>query len=159
MCSEQNIIEQFYEAFQKADAEKMTNCYHDEVVFEDPAFGILEGDRAKNMWRMLCESSKDLKIEISNVKIKNDSATAHWEAHYTFSRTGRKVHNIIDATFKLKDGKIVEHIDTFNLHKWAKQALGLKGTILGGTSFFREKLNTQVNNLLTKYEKKITSKK
>lgn len=54
-----NIIENFYEAFANLDAETMVSYYHDDIVFEDPAFGILKGNRAKNMWRMLCESQKN----------------------------------------------------------------------------------------------------
>jgi len=147
-------IEQFYTAFQNKDAEKMVACYHDDIVFEDPAFGILKGEKAKNMWRMLCTNSKDLNISFSNVETNENSGKAHWEARYTFSQTGRKVHNVIDAEFEFSNGKIIKHIDHFNLHKWAKQALGLKGLLLGGTSFFKKKLNQQTNNLLTKFEQK-----
>ncbi len=145
-------IEQFYTAFQNKDAEKMVACYHDDIVFEDPAFGILKGEKAKNMWRMLCANSKDLSIAFSKVEVNEDTGKAHWEARYTFSQTGRKVHNVIDAEFEFNNGKIIKHNDNFNLHKWAKQALGLKGLLLGGTSFFKKKLNQQTNNLLTKFE-------
>lgn len=145
-------IENFYTAFQNLDAEKMTSFYHDNIEFEDAAFGKLDGDRAKNMWRMLCQNAKDLKVEFSDITINGNNATAHWEAYYTFSKTGRKVHNIIDASFEFKDGKISKHTDTFNLHKWAKQAMGFKGLLLGGTAFFKKKLNQQTNVLLDKFE-------
>jgi ketosteroid isomerase-like protein len=145
-------IEQFYTAFQNQDAEKMVACYHDDIVFEDPAFGILKGEKAKNMWRMLCANSKDLNITFSNVETNENSGKAHWEARYTFSKTGRKVHNVIDAEFEFSNGKIIKHNDNFDLHKWAKQALGFKGLLLGGTSFFKKKLNQQTNSLLTKFE-------
>lgn len=151
----QQLVETFYTAFKNLDSETMVSCYHDDVTFKDPAFGILKGERAKNMWRMLCESQKgkDFVVEASNIVGSNDKVTAHWEAHYTFSRTGRKVHNIINAEFEFKDGKIIKHIDHFNLHKWAKQAIGLKGFFFGGTSFFKNKLHSQTNQLLSKYEK------
>ncbi len=150
------LIEKFYTAFQNLDAEKMCACYHDTIEFEDPAFGKLHGDKAKNMWRMLCQNAKDLKIEFSDIIIDGNTATTHWEAYYTFSKTGRKVHNSIDATFEFKDNKISKHTDTFNLHKWAKQAMGFKGLLLGGTSFFKNKLNEQTNILLEKFEAKHT---
>jgi len=151
-----NAIDKFYKAFNNLDAETMVSCYHDDIVFQDPAFGILKGNRAKNMWRMLCESqkNKDFQVQYSNVDISEDKGSASWEAFYTFSKTGRKVHNIIEARFEFKDGKIIKHTDTFNLHKWSKQALGLKGLILGGTTFFKNKLNAQTNRLLDKFEKK-----
>ena len=62
------IINKFYESFQKLDSNGMVDCYHQDIVFEDPAFGILKGERAKNMWRMLCENQKgkDFKLLFSN---------------------------------------------------------------------------------------------
>jgi len=147
------LVETFYSAFKNLDAETMVNCYHEEVVFEDPAFGILKGVQAKNMWRMLCESQKgkDFKIIYSNIEADNLKGKAHWEAFYTFSKTGRKVHNVIDAQFEFKEGKIIKHTDTFNLYKWSKQAFGLTGFFLGWTRFFKNKLNAQTNSLLTKF--------
>ena len=46
----------------------MVVCYHDEIEFEDPAFGILKGEKARNMWRMLCANARDLKIEYSVIE-------------------------------------------------------------------------------------------
>lgn len=151
----EHVIQKFYNAFTKLDAATMTSCYHDDIVFEDPAFGVLKGDRAKNMWRMLCESQKDKDFQVtySNIKISEHKGSASWEAFYTFSKTGRKVHNIIEARFEFKEGKIIKHTDTFNLHKWSKQALGLKGFVLGKTKYFSNKLKAQTNRLLDKYEK------
>ena len=127
----------------------MVSFYHDEVVFTDPAFGNLKGVRAKNMWRMLCGNAQDFKLEYSQVS----EHSAYWEANYTFSKTGRRIHNKIDAFFEFKDGKIIKHLDSFNIHKWASQAIGFKGWLLGGTSYFKRKLNAQTNRLLEKYEK------
>ena len=150
------VIEKFYQAFHELDAEGMAECYHPDVVFEDPAFGVLHGEKAGNMWRMLCNAQKgkdDFKVEFSNIRQEGDHWAAHWEAHYEFSKTGRRVHNKIDASFQFKDGKIIDHRDHFNLRKWASQALGFQGALLGGTGFFRKKLNAQTNHLLEKYEK------
>ena len=151
-----SIIEKFYEAFDQLDAETMVSYYHKDIVFEDPAFGVLKGEQAKNMWRMLCSSQKKdrFKVRASNITTNQYNGSVHWEAHYIFSKTGRKVHNEIDASFEFKDGKIIKHTDHFNLHNWAKQALGFKGYLIGGTSFFRRKLKSQTNSLLKKFEKK-----
>lgn len=149
------LINSFYDAFQNLDGKKMVSFYHKDIIFEDPAFGILEGNRAKAMWQMLCESQKgkNFRVEVSDIT----ENTAHWEAFYNFSKTGRKVHNKIDAQFEFKDGLIIKHIDTFNLHNWAKQAMGFKGWLLGNTSFFKRKLQSQTNYLLDSYinEKKL----
>ncbi|WP_426430292.1 nuclear transport factor 2 family protein [Winogradskyella sp. HB-48] len=152
-----DLISSFYEAFHQLDANKMVSCYHKDIVFEDPAFGILEGERARAMWQMLCESQKGKDFRVKATNITENSA--HWEAFYTFSKTERKVHNKIDATFEFKDGLIIKHIDVFNLHNWAKQAIGFKGWLLGGTYFFKKKLQSQTNYLLNKFmaEKKLSN--
>ena len=151
-----SVIGNFYEAFKNLDAEGMVACYHNDVVFEDPAFGILHGDKAKNMWRMLCatQKGKDFYVAPSNISFENKIGKAHWEAKYKFGKTGRKVHNKIDAEFEFKDGKIIKHKDSFNLYKWSQQALGFNGYLLGWTPFFKNKLQTKTNNLLSSFEQK-----
>jgi hypothetical protein len=37
----------------------------------------------------------------------------------------------IEARFVFRDGKIAEHRDHFDLWRWARQALGSKGLLLG----------------------------
>ena len=145
------LITKFYEAFSKLDSETMVSCYHEDVVFSDPAFGTLQGKRAAAMWIMLCKNAKDFSVEFSQIESTKTSGEAHWEATYTFSKTGRKVINKIDAKFDFKDGKISKHSDFFNLHTWAKQAMGFQGFLLGGTSFFRKKLQQQTNRMLDKF--------
>jgi ketosteroid isomerase-like protein len=150
----ENIIEQFYDAFQNLDAEKMISLYHPEIVFEDPAFGKLKGKRAENMWRMLCcsQKGKDFRISYNISHYDHKNAKANWEAFYTFSKTGRKVHNKISASFVMKEGLIIKHLEDFNLYSWSKQALGLKGFLLGNTSFFKNQLNQQTNKLLDDFD-------
>ncbi|MCA0133449.1 nuclear transport factor 2 family protein [Winogradskyella alexanderae] len=156
---DKQTIEKFYNAFSNLDAVKMTDSYHDDITFTDPAFGVLKGQRAKAMWHMLCDSQKekDFRIIYSDVSAKNNLGNAYWEAFYTFSKTGRKVHNKIEASFEFKDGLIINHTDVFSLHKWAKQALGFKGFVLGRTKYFQNKLKAQTNSLLDRYmnEKKL----
>jgi len=151
-----NIIEEFYDAFSNLDAESMVKYYHPDVVFQDPAFGELKGARAKNMWRMLCHSQKGkgFKVKYNVIDFNTNKSNAEWEAFYTFSQTGRKVHNKISASFVIENGLIVEHIDKFNLYSWSKQAMGIKGFLLGNTSFFRNKLQQKTNSLLNKFEEK-----
>ena len=125
------LIDTFYAAFAKRDAETMAACYHPDIWFSDPVFLDLRGPRAGNMWRMLCQRATTLAIEYSGISADDTTGKAHWEARYDFTATGRKVHNIIDARFEFKDGKIVRHADTFDLWRWAGMALGPKGTFLG----------------------------
>lgn len=148
------LIEKFYTSFASNDIEGMLDCYHPNVQFEDPAFGKLQGDRAKNMWRMLLITGKgNTKVTYSNVKADEKTGAANWRAEYIFSQTGRNVINHVSAKFEFKDGKIIKHTDHFNLHTWAKQAMGTTGLLLGWTSFFKGKLQKRTNGLLDKFEK------
>lgn len=145
------LIETFYTGLSNLDTETMISCYHDDVVFEDPGFGKLKGDRAKGMWRMLCKNARNFRVEFSQVEANDQKGSAHWEAWYSFSKTGRSVHNKIDAQFEFKDGKIIKHTDHFNLHRWASQAIGWKGALLGWTGFFKKKLIAQTNKMLDNF--------
>lgn len=148
----QELIQKFYTCFQKGDSKGMTECYHDEIIFHDPAFGELRGEKAKKMWEMLLERSKgELKIEFSDVKTDDKKGSANWIAKYKFAQTGRNVVNVIHAEFEFKDGKIIKHTDHFSLWKWSRQALGWKGWLLGWTGFMRGKIHQQTNGLLRKY--------
>lgn len=159
MQTNEEVITRFYTAFQKLDHQKMNSCYSDDIVFNDPAFGLLRGDEAKCMWEMLCKNAKDFSLTFSNIQLLDEEyATCNWIATYTFSKTGRKVVNNIKAFMKLKDGKIIEHSDAFKLSKWAAQALGFKGVLLGWTGFMKRKIqNNARKNLIAFIEKKNAS--
>ena len=83
------------------------------------------------MWAMLCARGKDLALEWRDVRADDRTGSAHWEPRYTFSATGRPVHNVIDAEFSFRDGRIAAHVDRFDLWRWSRMALGAKGTLLG----------------------------
>lgn len=133
------LIEDFYRAFQVRDYEGMCACYHPEIHFRDPVFMDLHGGEARAMWHMLCERGKDLVIEFGKVQAGEKGGSAHWEARYTFS-TGRKVHNVIDATFEFREGKIVRHEDVFDLWRWSRQALGPMGMVLGWSPMVKNRV-------------------
>ena len=143
MHPNEQLVTDFYSALQRRDADAMIACYHPDVRFSDPVFTDLHGARAGAMWTMLCARGKDLKVEFRDVSANDTTGSAHWEAWYTFSQTGKKVHNVIDATFVFRDGKIAEHTDDFDLHRWASQAIGTAGRIFGGFGFFQEKLRAR----------------
>ena len=146
------LITSFYQSFAKGDAEGMVACYHNNIQFKDPAFGVLKNEDAKNMWRMLIGRNKgNIHITFSNVEANETTGSANWEANYVFSATNRKVINLVSAQFEFKDGKIIRHTDSFDIFKWTKQALGLKGYLLGWTSFMQHKIQQQSNSLLKKY--------
>ena len=151
----QPLITAFYTAFANHDAAAMAACYHPEAVFNDEAFVNLRGKEPGLMWKMLIERSKGkLKISFSNVYASAEKGSADWVAEYEFSATGRKVINQIHAEFEFKDGLLYRHTDTFNLHRWAAQAMGFKGRLLGGFGFFRRKVQQNARLALDKYIQK-----
>jgi ketosteroid isomerase-like protein len=154
MNANEDTIRRFYTAFQQRDAGTMAACYGPDVKFSDPVFTDLRGASAGAMWKMLCERGKDLKIEFRDVRADATTGSAHWEAWYTFSASGRKVHNIIDATFEFRDGKIVSHTDRFDLHRWAGLALGLPGKLLGWTPLLQNKIRAMARKGLDDYQAK-----
>lgn len=131
MHAHAKLIETFYAAFAQRDAAAMAKCYHPDIVFTDPVFPLLKGPEAVAMWTMLCSRAQEFSLEYSAVVADELGGTAHWEAKYLFSKTGRKVHNKIDALFAFKDGLIVRHMDRFSFWRWAAQALGPIGALMG----------------------------
>jgi len=127
------LITRFYTALGRHDGATMAACYAGEATFSDPVFTGLSGEEPGRMWRMLCKRGKDLTVVFDGVEASDTAGKAHWVATYTFSGTGNRVINDIQASFVFKDGKIVAHRDVFDLYKWARQALGLKGLLLGWT--------------------------
>ena len=134
------VIERFYTAFNNADGPAMSACYTPDVRFSDPVFPDLRGPRAGAMWEMLTETPGDLKVELLEHDADATKGSAHWRAHYTFTQTGRPVVNDIQATFRFREGLISEHHDDFNFHRWAKQALGPVGLLLGWTPMVKAKV-------------------
>lgn len=152
-----DLIQKFYTSFQTRNADGMNACYHAEAVFSDPAFGTLKGRQVTSMWRMLCERGKDLVIQFGDVRADDEKGNACWEAWYSFSKSGRRVHNIIDASFAFQGGKIIRHTDRFNLWSWSSEALGPLGTFLGWTPFVQSAIRKEACHGLENFIEKQTA--
>ncbi len=100
---------------------------------------------------MLTAAAQDLKIIFEDVNASGAEGSCRWQAWYTFSRTGKKVHNVIDAHFEFKDGKIFRHQDYFDLWRWSRMALGAPGVFLGWSPLIKNKIRTTARNGLTKF--------
>lgn len=92
---------------------------------------------------MLTIRAKDFSLTFDNVRADERSGGAHWVATYLFNQTGRVVINDIQARFVFRDGKICEHHDSFEMWQWARQALGMKGLLLGWTPWLQGKVRAQ----------------
>lgn len=153
MTANEKTLVKFYSAFANANASTMSECYHPDIAFRDPVFGLLKGANVSKMWKMLIEGSKGvLKIDVSDIKADEYVGSAQWTASYTFSKTNRKVVNVIQARFHFKDGLIIKHTDDFDIWKWSKQAFGIKGVLFGWTGYMHRKIHEKAVSSLKKYK-------
>lgn len=151
MHPNETLIHSFYQAFQRKDYEAMKQCYHPEAVFNDEVFRNLNAYEAGMMWEMLIKNGRDLELEYSGVEAGGTSGRAVWTARYSFSKAKRKVVNTIHASFEFRDGKIIRHTDRFGFYRWARQAFGLPGLLLGWTGWFKGQVRARVKERLREY--------
>src|SRR4051794_35333106 len=132
------LIERFYSAFAARDGDAMAACYSPDARFSDPVFTDLRGAEPGAMWRMLTRRADDLTVDLVEHEADGTGhGSARWLARYTFTETGRRVTNDVRASFRFADGLIAEHRDEFDFHRWARQALGTSGLLLGWTPLLR----------------------
>jgi ketosteroid isomerase-like protein len=146
-----DLIDLFYTALGARDGVAMAACYAPGALFEDPAFGKLDSDDAGAMWRMLTSRARDLAVDVSEITADGRSGSARWVARYTFTETGRPVVNDVHASFRFADGRIVEHHDRFDWWRWARQALGWPGLLLGWNPLFHNVVRNKARGTLAEF--------
>jgi ketosteroid isomerase-like protein len=142
------LVAGFYQAFRRRDAAAMAACYHPAITFSDPVFPALRGAEASAMWAMLCARATDLAIELDEVRANEARGSARWEARYSFGPARRRVHNVVEAAFEFRDGLIVRHVDRFGFWRWARQALGPAGLLVGWTPLLRAQVRARARRSL-----------
>lgn len=129
----------------------MAKCYADDAKFSDPVFPELDAEGARAMWRMFCTSGNELGVTFHDVQAEDVSGSARWEAIYEFPKTGRRVHNKIQAAFSFRDGLIVTHRDEFDFYRWTRMALGPVGVGLGWSPFVKNQVRQQAARQLSRF--------
>lgn len=143
MYDNERLVRSLYEALGRRDGEAMAACYASGASFCDPVFPALCGAEVGDMWRMLCARASGIRVEVANVVADEASGRADWQAWYPFSGTGRPVHNVIHAEYRFRDGRILTHVDDFDLWRWSRQALGVPGVLLGWSPMLRNRVRAQ----------------
>jgi ketosteroid isomerase-like protein len=146
----QTTLERFYSAFTARDGVSMSACYDDMATFRDPVFD-LRGEDVGAMWRMLCSRGKDLRVVAANLSVDGDHGSADWQAWYSFSATGRQVHNRVNSRFRFVEGRIIEQLDSFSFWAWSRQALGPAGLLLGWSPFLQNKVAVNARASLAQF--------
>jgi hypothetical protein len=103
------------------------------------------------MWRMLCERSQDLEVVLVDSGMAGEEGWAHWTADYTFTDTGRRVHNDVRSQLHFDGELIAKQIDSFSLRRWGGQALGRRGTALGSTGLLGPAVRRRARGQLDAY--------
>ncbi len=152
MHPHEQCIRDFYAAFARRDAAGMARCYHPDIVFSDPVFRLLKGKEANAMWAMLTARATQFELTLIEADADSEGGHARWEAKYLYSATGRPVHNRVEAVFAFRDGLIVRHVDRFNLWRWASQALGPIGALLGWSWPLKALIRKKARRALGSYE-------
>jgi ketosteroid isomerase-like protein len=145
------LIERLYAAFDRRDGDAMAACYAPDARFSDPVFTDLRGEQPGPMWRMLTSQAGELRVELLERAADEARGTARWRAHYVFTQTGRPVVNDVRASFRFSGGLIAEHTDAFGFHRWARQALGASGLLLGWTPMLRAAVRRRAGAGLERY--------
>jgi len=157
MHPNEQTLTRFYTAFAALDADTMASCYAEDAVFNDPGFSLNGRQDISGMWHMLCEAAQgngreNWRLEFREISANADTGRAVWEAHYQFSATRRQVHNIIGSDFSFTpEGLIDIQRDHFDFWRWARQAIGLGGVMLGWAPFFQKQMRKQARASLTSY--------
>ncbi len=139
-------IRRLYDAFARLDADTMAACYAPDAVFDDEAFSLRGAREIGGMWKMLCTATQAKgaaawKLTYRDVRADAAGGSAHWDAHYLFSATGREVDNAIDSRFTFTpQGLIATQRDRFDFWRWSRQALGAPGLLLGWSPMLRKKV-------------------
>lgn len=149
-----NVVHAFYSAFIRRDYQSMQLAYREDATFSDNVFGTLNANETRAMWQMLIEKGTDLKVNYGYVKNREGNiVTCEWTAEYSFGKNRRPVVNRIKSYMEIEDGKIVKHRDRFDLHRWAKQAIGTSGFLFGWMLFFQQGISKKALASLHAYMK------
>ena len=148
-----STINRLYDALHRLDSAAMQACYAPDAQFDDEVFSLRGRAQIGGMWRMLCEATKAQGRDVWRIEASQITAnSAHWDAHYRFSTTGRLVHNSIEAHFEFNaKGLITRQRDRFSFWRWSRQALGTSGLLLGWTPIVRHKVRAQAAAKLAKF--------
>ena len=128
------VLTRFYDALSRRDGETMASLYSPDASFEDEIYR-LRGEDVGKMWRGLMSRAKTLTVSYTIAKAGAGDGTVEWTARYDYPGGGPVV-NVILSELELA-GKIVRQRDRFDFPRWAAQALGTKGKLLGRFEWFR----------------------
>lgn len=163
MPTSEQTVRRLYDALAALDADTMATCYAEPACFEDEVFSLRGREEIAAMWQMLVTAAlgqprEAWRLDYRDIRIQGHTGSAHWDAHYRFSATGRAVVNRIDSHFCFDaDGLILTQRDRFDFWRWSRQALGAPGLLLGWSPWLRAKVRAQAAQSLRRHRQRTTA--
>lgn len=146
------VVEDFFRGFDDLDAERMISCLADDIVYNDPIYGILNGEDVRSLWKMRCKDLSGLSLEIIEFKeLDHEYATCKWRSSFFSKSAARQVDMVVTSFMKLRNGKIAEHSDAYKLSDWLAKAYGVTGVFLGWTGWMKKREQKKFHGLLEKF--------
>jgi len=147
----EQLLLDFYAAFERLDGHAMGAAYASNAHFSDPVFPDLNGAQVPAMWSMLCARSTGISLDVSGVQADESSGRSVWVARYRFGPGQRPIVNKVTSTFAFADGRITDEQDAFDFKAWAVMALGDKARMLGWTPLVSRAVQAQAAKGLAEY--------
>ncbi len=150
-------IVDFYAAFKRLDPAAMQAAYAPEARFSTPLFQLQGAEQIGALWAMLCDaidrrSLDQWRLEVSEVEATAQRGRARWQPHWRIRASGCVVQGVTDAAFSFDSrGRILSHDECFSFWHWSRQALGLRGVLLGWTPLWRDHVGAWARQSLHDY--------
>lgn len=152
MDANKELIEKFYQAFQKRDFDTMRNCYAEGIVYFDPLYSILSDEAVMMMWKQRYAGAESIQINFGDINTEDgEYYTSLYTVTYIFTQTGKPVNLSVKAYMRIIGDKITEHSDAFSVHKWAGMAYGLPGRLFGWNRLYQHTLKKNARKNLLEF--------
>lgn len=150
-------IVDFYAAFKRLDPAAMQAAYAPGARFSNPLFQLQGSEEIGALWALVCTAihRKRLdqwRLDVSEVEATAQRGRARCQPHWRIRASGRVVQGVSDAEFSFdKQGRILSHVERFSFWHWSRQALGLRGALLGWTPLWRDQVGAWARQSLHAY--------
>lgn len=163
------LVRRMFESLNRLDAGAVRGCYHPNATFHDPVLSLIGQDQIAALWAMICASARSSGtlpsgqpagvrwgITLRTLSADETHGHADWDAYDRYAGAGRQTQTRIRSRFDFQDGLILRQCDDFQFWRWAHQALGWRGTLLGWTPMVRNSVRTQALSALVRHMPEVT---
>jgi len=135
-------VKEFYEALSRNDYEALIRLYHPDATYTDELFSF-KGKEIHALWYAATRPAMKLEVECLAIEEVNDRVQTKWKMGYTLDVINSRIELEEIGIFVFEGEKIMEHSDEYNFREWCTQAFGIIGTLLGWSSWLRNRVRKQ----------------